>query len=446
MATRPIMSAAIALCRSAAAAGLCILLASPALADNATHVVQSGEMLGSIAAQHGVTVSELREWNDLSGDIIYAGQELRVFPEARIYAVEPGDTAIGIASAHEVSVADLVEWNPGLDPDRIRVGQELRLLSASSSSSSSSRSGGASRTTRYEVRPGDIAGSIAAQHDVTVADLVAWNPGLDPNRIRVGQELTIRQAGRVTRNVTYTVQSGDFVGRIAERYGVTIADLVAWNPGMDPDRIRVGDELRMVLRGPEVPSESIGRANSGRLINGEQLPPHRAYTIRDLNRAWGTNETIGAIVEVFDHMRRRFDSLPRVAVHDLSAREGGEISDHRSHQSGRDADIGYYQIGCRRDCAYRRFDPEELDVERQWAMLEFWIERDLVDYVFVDYAYQEVLYEWLQDRGATRSDLREWFQYPRGRDVAAGIIRHEPNHADHLHVRFACDPTDEGCR
>lgn len=383
--TRPRRRAALVGCLALCAS---IALTTPALADGVTHVVQSGEFLGSIAERHGVSVSQLREWNDLAGDVIYAGQELRVFP--------------GAASG--------------------------------------------SRNQGYVVSPGDTVLGIAIAHDVSVDDLVAWNPGLNPDRIRVGQEINIRTTGRATRNVSYEVQPGDFVGRIAERHGVTVTELVAWNPGMDPDRIRVGDELRMVLRGPEVPSESVGRANDGRLVNGEQLPPHRAYTIRNLNRAWGTNETIGAIVDGFDYMRRRFDTLPRVPVHDLSDQDGGEISDHRSHQSGRDADIGYYHAGCRRDCAYRAVDPEDLDLERQWALLEYWIERDLVEYVFVDYEYQEVLYDWLAENGATREELREWFQYPRGRDVASGIIRHEPNHADHLHVRFACDPSDDGCR
>lgn len=375
--------------RAALVALAVTLTPAAAAADGVTHVVRSGEILGAIALQYGVTVAQLREWNDLSGDLIREGQQLRVFPERGRASSGAGD---------------------------------------------------------YTVVAGDTVLGIALAHDCTVSDLVSWNPGLDPDRIRVGQELVVRTTGRPTRNVAYVVENGDFLGRIAERHGVTVSQIVSWNPGLDPDRIRMGQELRIVMRGPEVPSESVGRANGGRLVNGEQLPPHRAYTIRDLNRAWGTNETIGAIVDGFDHMRRRFDSLPRVEVHDLSAQHGGDISDHRSHESGRDADIGYYHSGCRRDCAYRAFEPDELDVERQWALLRYWIDRELIDYVFVDYEYQEVLYDWLRENGATRAQLSEWFQYPRGRDVASGIIRHWPNHADHLHVRFSCAPDDRSCR
>jgi LysM repeat protein len=365
--------------------------AEVAAQSRTTYVVQAGDILGSIAERHGVSVAELREWNDLDGDMI-------------------------------------------------RVGQELVLQR------SATRGAGGSSYRTYTVRDGDTLGGIAARHDVTVADIVGWNRGLDPDRIRAGQELRILQYGRAERRVVYEVQNGDFLGRIAARHDVSVDDICRWNGNMDPDRVRVGQDLVLWVAMPEVASESVGRANDGRLVNGEALPLHRAYAIRNPDRAWGTNETISLILEGFDAMYEADDDLPRVAVHDLSLREGGEIGDHRSHESGRDADIGYYHAGCRRDCEYRAIGPDELDVERQWALFRHWIERDEVEYIFVDYALQERLYGWLEENGARRTDLQRWFQYPRGRDSAVGLIRHERNHADHFHVRFACPEDDRGCR
>lgn len=362
-----------------------LLFPAAALGDNGSHVVQSGEVLGAIASRYDVSVDEIRAWNGLNGDLIRAGQTLRVAPTAA-----PGDA--------------------------------------------------------YVVMSGDTLGAIAMRHEVSVDDIVAWNPGLRPDRIFAGQELLIRTPGRARRTVEYTVESGDFVGGIASRHDCTVNEIANWNPGLDVDTIRIGQTIRIVMNGPEVPSNSVGRAYDGRLENGEQLPPHRAYVVRNPRRSWGTNETVSAIVDAFDHMRDEFDTLPRVRVHDLSFQEGGDMDDHHSHQSGRDADIGYYQEGCRRDCAYESFRPSRLDVERQWSLLEYWIQRDLVEYVFIDYGLQEVLYDHLAEQGMARSELSRIFQYPRGRDVAAGIIRHEPNHADHLHVRFSCPHGDERCR
>jgi murein endopeptidase len=182
-------------------------------------------------------------------------------------------------------------------------------------------------------------------------------------------------------------------------------------------------------------------------VNGEQLPPHRAYVIRNDDVAWGTNETISAVLDGFDAMVERFDDLPRVRVHDLSREDGGYLAGHRSHQSGRDADIGYYHDACGDECAYIAITGDDLDVERQWWLFRYWINNDLIEYVFVDYDLQRTLYAYVDEvRGATDDQLREWFQYPRGRDTAVGLIRHEPNHADHLHVRFACAGDDDRCR
>jgi len=357
--------------------------------------------------------------------------------ERVLYEVQVGDMLGGIALQFGVSVEQLLQWNQGLDPDRIRAGQSLVVYPDR---------GSAGGDVRVVVARGDTLGAIALANQVSVADLVSWNRGLDPDRIRVGQELRIRRTGRATRRVTYVVQPGDMLGRIAQRHGVTVDQIRSWNRGLDPDRIRNGQEILLILEGPETPSESIGRASAGRLINGEQLPPHPAYVIRNERVAWGANATIAALLDGFEHMRRSDPNLPRVRVHDLSDEDGGPLAGHRSHQSGRDADIGFYHAGCMRDCAYEAFDPSRLDADRQWRLFRYWIDNDLVEYIFIDYRYQEVLYEHARAEGATDAQLRAWFQYPAGRDVARGVIRHEPGHRDHLHVRFHCTGTDESCR
>jgi len=301
----------------------------------------------------------------------------------------------------------------------------------------------------HTVESGETVGAIAERHGTTVAEIVRLNPGLNPDRVRVGQELRVDGAASsasAARGGVYTVRRGDTAGAIAARHGVTLAELRRANPGLNPDRIREGQELTIGRRLPAVLSESVGRAAGGRLVNAEQLPRHDAFTLRNLDRAWATNETVTQLLAAFDFMERRFSRLPRLPVHDLSARHGGAISDHRSHQSGRDVDLGYYQRGCGSACVYQRVVASDLDVERQWALMAYWLERDVVEYMFMDYDLQGAVYAHARERGASREELARWFQYPRGRDAAGGIVRHARNHADHLHVRFKCDDGDRECR
>jgi len=223
--------------------------------------------------------------------------------------------------------------------------------------------------------------------------------------------------------------------------------MLRWNPQIDKHRIRIGQELQIYTELPESNSESIGSPNRGKLIHGLRLTPHAGYVIRDRDRAWGTLETITNLRAAFSRVTRRYPKAPQVMVHDISRSSGGWMDGHRSHQSGRDVDIAYYLKKCEeRLCRFHRIGGAQLDLERQWALLEYWLRHGMVEAIFIDYKIQKYLYRYAKKRGASREELFEWFQYPRGRDDPSGVIRHFPKHDDHIHVRFVCHETDEQCR
>ena len=66
--------------------------------------------------------------------------------------------------------------------------------------------------------------------------------------------------------------------------------------------------------------------------------------------------------------------------------------------------------------------------------------------MFLDFDLQGVIYDWALENGVSEKRLNRIFQYPHGRGASAGLIRHEPNHGDHLHVRFRCAGADVTCR
>ncbi|TVR00048.1 MAG: LysM peptidoglycan-binding domain-containing protein [Deltaproteobacteria bacterium] len=427
--------------------------------------VRSGDILGSIAQRHGVTVAQIREWNNLRNDTIHPGQRLIIRPgeaaaqrelrDSGMVEVEvrPGDILGSIAERHRVTVAQIRQWN-NLQSDIIYPGQRLRVRPGARDEAAAARpaGGGASSGTSsmyqtHTVARGETLIGIAQRHGVTVDQIRQWNPRVTPERLQIGQTLRIGSpTGRMVRRISYEVQPGDFLERIARRHNVTVDQIVSWNRGLNPHRLQIGQLIIIMVEGPEETSVSAGRAFDGRLINGEQLPPHRAFRIRDPNRSWGTNFTISALLDAFEHMARRFPDKPQVMVYNISRENGGPLGNHRSHQSGRDVDITYYRTNCGRLCDWRRVRPQELHVEYQWELIHFWIRNDLVDYMFVDYSLQPPLYEHARSRGATAAQLNQWFQYPHGRNAARGIVRHSRGHADHIHVRFSCAPGDDRCR
>ncbi len=311
------------------------------------------------------------------------------------------------------------------------------------------------RRIRYVVREGDSLSRIARRYDVTAAQIRRWNE-LDSDLIRVGQELVLHVEGRAgggdsraEREVTHVVERGDTLSEIAAEYRVTVADLLRWNRGIDPDLLRVGQELQVSVadggRGSRGGSSaSAGSPNSGRLNGGRQLQSGPGYRVRNGSRAYGTEETVVRIREALTRTHRRFPTAPLLAVGDLSYARGGRMSPHVSHQSGRDADIAYYTVGRQDTDGFLVATPENLDVEHTWYLLRTFIEGGDVQYIFVDYELQAALYDYVRTRGASASDLERWFQYPREGE-SVGIIRHVGGHDDHLHIRFECPSGDTRC-
>ncbi len=97
------------------------------------HRVRSGESLWTIARAYGVTVADLRRWNNLSENaVLQPGAELIVgsgtaSQGARAYTVRAGDTWGGIAQRFGVRSADLARANGRTTGEVIRVGEELRI-------------------------------------------------------------------------------------------------------------------------------------------------------------------------------------------------------------------------------------------------------------------------------------------------------------------------------
>ena len=110
--------------------------------------VKSGDYLGKIASKYGVTINQLKSWNNLRSNSIQIGQTLYIYknggpsisqgggskssgstskPKATIYTVKSGDSLSKIASKYPgISVNDIKAAN-GLKSDAIRAGQKLTI-------------------------------------------------------------------------------------------------------------------------------------------------------------------------------------------------------------------------------------------------------------------------------------------------------------------------------
>jgi len=106
------------------------------------------------------------------------------------------------------------------------------------------------------VAPGETLSSIAARYHTTVEALVELNALADPDVIVVGQRLVLPATSSPTASppttsktsaVIHVVSAGETLSMIARRYGVPLSDVIRWNGLADPNRLEVGQKIRIAL-------------------------------------------------------------------------------------------------------------------------------------------------------------------------------------------------------
>ena len=208
----------------------------PSLPESGNYyVVQNGDSLWKIANKYGITVDELKNLNGLTNNNLTVGQILEIpgnsddSNNSGTYTVKPGDSLWKIANQYGLTVAELKALN-GLTSDNLSVGQVLKVTDNNSNT--------------YTVKAGDSLWNIANKYGITVDELKKLN-GLTSNALMIGQVLKIPgNSDDFNNSGTYTVKSGDSLWKIANQYGLTVAELKALN-GLTSDNLSVGQVLKV---------------------------------------------------------------------------------------------------------------------------------------------------------------------------------------------------------
>jgi penicillin-insensitive murein endopeptidase len=210
-------------------------------------------------------------------------------------------------------------------------------------------------------------------------------------------------------------------------------------------------------------STSLGRASSGTLRGAVQLKPSASVHVmpQQAQRCldWSTPRMTSAIERAGADVASAIPGSPPLGVGDLSRAQGGEIRAYsKSHQSGRDADLAFFQLdekgrpvaaealvrfdaalkGAAADGARRIFD-----VPRNWRLVRALLVNPKIHvrWLFVSNAIRSALLQ---------QAIREKTPEPLLARVSA--ILHQPSdappHDDHLHIRIACEADElaHGCR
>ena len=203
---------------------------------------------------------------------------------------------------------------------------------------------------------------------------------------------------------------------------------------------------------PRRQPQSFGSPQAGHLQHASKLHAIEGAHIRRPSRAYGTRTTIEFTRRAIEETLDRHPDVHTLAIGDISAEHGGFISDHASHRSGRDVDLGlfYKKRPSNYPSSFVDGDAHNLDIHATWTLiskLAATANKDGgVQLILLDHEVQGIIYRWAKKRKISQARLERIFQYASGRGADAGIVRHYRNHANHLHVRFKCARADKDCR
>lgn len=239
------------------------------------HRIRRGENLGLIASRYGVSVRELREWNNIAGNKILAGTNLRVYTDGGPkttsteivnnnnsnlyrYKIKRGDTISEIAERFGVSVAMLRKWN-NIPGNNIQAGKTLKIYTSTNTSTLGDITTKTTANINYHiVKLGETISQIAEIYKVKIADIKSWN-NLSSDRILSGSTLKLysnagvhdlpetnvkTSSNKNTAAKFHTVQKGESLYSISKKYNIPVAKLKQLNE-MRANKIIIGERLRV---------------------------------------------------------------------------------------------------------------------------------------------------------------------------------------------------------
>ncbi len=196
--------------------------------------------------------------------------------------------------------------------------------------------------------------------------------------------------------------------------------------------------------------KSLGSPDDGKLVGGRRLDSN-AHIRSVGGHRYGLPELVGLIERGAAKVAKRFPGSV-LTVGDLSRRGGGDVDGHRSHESGRDVDVGFYLLKAGKPFVASRFvtiqddgtaaklPSVRFDDARNWALVEAWLTDPgaQVLQIFVSRSVRKRLLDQAARVKAPAAVQR------RATEVLFQPTRGLP-HDNHFHVRIACPKGHGDC-
>ncbi len=216
------------------------------------YTIKSGDTLFQLARRFNTTVEGIMAINPgIDPNNLQIGQVICIPGEAALppcpngfyYTIKAGDTLYNLSQKFNVPLQEIINANPGIDPNNLQIGQVICIP----------------RVTvplppcpngfYYTIKAGDTLYNLSQKFNVPLQEIINANPGIDPNRLQIGQVICIPQPQPIPylppcpEGVYYVVKAGDTLFSIGQKFNVSVQEIINVNPGIDPNRLQIGQIL-----------------------------------------------------------------------------------------------------------------------------------------------------------------------------------------------------------
>ena len=273
------------------------------------HRVKRGETLSSIARKYGTNVVSIKNWNNLKSDNIREGQALKIYRKSPTPAAKPAAVAETPAPAETPAATEQPTTTAVSEPVQPKVAEtpvkpepaektateepvkeksqptvaeqkpavtETKPKAEESKTAVTETPKAAATSTPtvveteepewiyHTIAKGEGLYGIARKYGTTVEKIQQWNNIPSPDKITAGQKLKIRNSKAATEpakpttttqpttapatgnTIYHTIQKGESLGKIAEKYHTTVQKIMEWNNISNPDKIVEGQKLKIL--------------------------------------------------------------------------------------------------------------------------------------------------------------------------------------------------------
>lgn len=226
------------------------------------HIVAKGETITQIAQKYKVTPFDIYKLNpDAKNGIIENAVLLipaslvhkTIATSTPTHEVKPKETLFGIAKQYNTTVEQLEKWNPDVKDNGLKVGQ---LIQVSGKIIEENPSKPNSQNNHYhEVQPKETLYSIAKQYEVSVDDLISWNP-IASEGLSIAQKLIIKKTKTSSTSeiksetksvlkpklLEYEVQPKETLFSLSKQFNLSQEKLIELNPTLK-DGVKEGMKI-----------------------------------------------------------------------------------------------------------------------------------------------------------------------------------------------------------